>query len=138
MVSAAIAPQKQEEVLIHELTHMLVFSEPLVMSAIGGHEESEGFVSRVATVLYETLIENDLLVDGWMDKLVDKRPEEEAAFTSTIKNVVEKNDNPDRTIEYDSDESLRGNSDDAKVLDGRQRKLGRHSQQSRVKRFRCR
>jgi hypothetical protein len=129
MVSAALAPQRQESVLIHEITHMLVYEEPLVMSPIGGHEESEGFVSRLSSILYETLMDNDLLVDGWMEKLVDRRSEEVGAFTSNSKNVVEKNDDNDRAIEY-RDESVRGNRDDATVLDGGHRELGRYSQQS--------
>lgn len=120
LLSDSIAPQKQEQVLIHEITHMLMNEEPIVTSQ--SHEEAEGFVSRVAAILYETLIENDLLVEGWFDKLVDGRSEEVSASSP---NVVEKNDNSNRT-EYSPDESLRGNSDDEKVLNGRQGNVGRY------------
>lgn len=125
MVSSTIHPQKQEEVLIHEITHMMVNQEPMVTNQV--HEEFEGFVSRLATILYETLSDNGLLVDGWMDRLVDKRSEEVNADMSS-KNVVEKNDNDSRTIEYSTDERLRRDGDDAKVLSGGQRDMGRYSQ----------
>jgi len=125
LVSAAIHPQKQEEILIHEITHMFLIQEPMIMAR--EHAESEGLISRLAAILYETLTDNELLVDGWMDKLVDKRSEEVDASISS-KSVVEKNDSNIGTIEYDSNEPLCGDSDDAKVLSRRQGNVGRHSQ----------
>lgn len=123
MVSDSIAAQKQEQVLIHEITHMLMNEEPIITGQ--AHDEAEGFVSRVATILYETLVENDLLVEGWFEKLVDKRSEEVGVNVSSP-NVVEKNDPSNRTTEHGPDESLRGNSNDEKVLDGRQGNVGRY------------
>jgi hypothetical protein len=132
MVSAGIAPQKQEEITIHEITHMLVYNEPIVMSQ--SHEESEGFVSRLAVSLYQMLVDNGLLEDGWLEKLVDTQPEEVVAISSN-KNVTEKNvdSNPLRT-EHSPDESLRRDSNDEAVLDGRQGIMARHSQQGIIKR----
>lgn len=132
MVSAAIAEQKQEEVLTHEIAHMLVQQEPMVTNQ--PHEEFEGFVSRLSTLIYETLVVNDLLVDGWFDKLVDKRSEEENVMNLTNVNVVERNDN--NRNDRHPDESVRSDGDEGALFSRGQGRVGRYSQTSRHQRSR--
>jgi hypothetical protein len=132
MVSETLASQKQEQVLIHEITHMLVYDESLVMDR--PHDEMESFVSRLANLIYETLDVNDLLVEDWMEKLVDKRSEE-VSVTNTV-NVVERyDDEPDSRSTH---EPLRSDGDEGKILTRRQGRVERHSQASRNQRPRSR
>lgn len=130
MVSETLAPQKQEQVLVHEITHMMVYDESMVMER--PHDEMESFVSRLANLIYETLDVNGLLVEDWMEKLVDKRSEE-VGVQNTV-NVVERyDDEPDSRSTH---EPLRRDSDEGAILTRRQGRVERHSNQSRNQRSR--
>lgn len=135
LVSETIHPQKQQEVLIHEITHMLVNQEPMITNQ--PHEEFEGFVSRLATLIYETFEQNDLLVEGWMEKLVDERSEEMSDMSSN-KNVVERNDDNRNTSDRHPDESVRRDGDEGTILTRWQGRMGGYRTTSRHQRSRGR
>lgn len=68
-IHSGLSRDKTEQVLFHELTHILVNREEII--------DNEGFVSRVSELLYGVLKDNGMLSDGWFDRIVDKQEQEQ-------------------------------------------------------------
>lgn len=113
LVSDDINSQKQEEVLIHEIVHVFLMNEKEIMAAVGP-DASEGLVTRLGTVIYDTLVKNDLLVEDWWERIVDNAPAVEGV-RRMMTNVTEKNESTDRRIEH-PDESVRSDGNEGTVL----------------------
>ena len=62
-----MSTERQGLTMLHEILHI-----------VGEHETlPERMLSRMAVGLYSTLTENGLLVEGWMDKIIDENEKEE-------------------------------------------------------------
>lgn len=62
-------PAKQEQTFWHELLHVMLDGEPHGANT----PKNEEYVTRLSNTLYGVLIDNDLLADGWFDKIIDDR-----------------------------------------------------------------
>jgi hypothetical protein len=62
--------ERQRQVFIHEALHNLLDGEE------GEDAVDEAFVRRLGNSLYEFLVTNDLLKDGWYERLLDNPPEQ--------------------------------------------------------------
>lgn len=58
---------KQQQTLWHEVMHIILEGE----SGGGLSKQEERFVTRVSNILYSVLHDNNLLVPGWWERVVD-------------------------------------------------------------------
>lgn len=67
-IKRGLDQQRAEQVFFHELLHILLVDEEFT-------HDVETVVSRVSQTLYGTLVDNDLLVNGWLDRMIDNTEE---------------------------------------------------------------
>lgn len=66
-IQSDLPRERQQQVAIHELVHILLDGEE------DRDDINEGFVRRLGNNLYATLVDNDLLRDGWFDAILDNQ-----------------------------------------------------------------
>lgn len=87
-ISNALGEQRKRQVFWHEISHVWIQNEEELQML--GAEHLEGLVTRLGASVFAALQNNGLLVDGWWDQVIDRRPVEDGLPSKPL-NVVEKN-----------------------------------------------